>query len=52
MQEGLSGFVVMTTPPGAMMNLEFGGRMGEVLVTAVAGDSGGELSRASIQLVS
>ncbi len=53
MQEGLSGFVVMTDSAGvAMMNLEFGGRMGEVLVTAVAGDSGGELSRASIQLVS
>jgi phosphate:Na+ symporter len=53
MQEGLSGFVVMTDSAGvAMMNLEFGGKMGEVLVTAVAGDSGGELSRASIQLVS
>jgi phosphate:Na+ symporter len=53
MQEGLSGFVVYTDSTGmAMMDLEFGSNMGEVLLTAVAGDSLGELSRASIALVS
>ncbi len=53
LREGLSGFVVVTDSAGvAMMNLRFGEKMGEVLVTAVAGDSDGELSRASIQLVS
>lgn len=53
MQDGLSGYVVYTDSAGvAMMNLKFGGDMGEILVTAVAGDSGGELSRASITLVS
>jgi len=53
MQEGLSGYVVYTDSSGiAMMNLKFGEDMGEILVTAVAGDTGGELSRASITLVS
>lgn len=53
MQDGLSGYVVYTDSSGiAMMNLKFGEDMGEVLVTAVAGDTGGELSRASINLVS
>ncbi len=53
MQEGLSGYVVYTDSCGmAMMNLEFGEDMGEILVTAVAGDSEGELCRASITLVS
>jgi len=52
-QESLSGFVVYTDSAGvAMMNLEFGGDMGEILVTAVVGDSMGELARASITLVS
>lgn len=53
MQDGLSGYVVYTDSSGiAMMNLEFGEDMGEILVTAVAGDSGGELARVSIKLVS